>query len=233
MRPLGYGLPTLLLALLLGACSQNTGGKIGEPPQPPAPPPAVEKTDAGQLPPGHPPINASPQDMAGGMQITPPPAGSGTGDNSLVWDIPPGWVSEVPANPVRRAQLRVPGPGGEGECVVSYFGPGQGGDPMANAERWASQFVQEDGSPAGPTMKTSTIKVGPISVLLVEVKGTFLSGSGMGMPGVQEKPGSMLLGAVAEGPDANWFFKFTGPEKTIEAQRGAFDKMVRSLRQGA
>jgi hypothetical protein len=42
----------------------------------------------------------------------------------------------------------------------------------------------------------------------------------------------MLLGAIAQGPDANWFFRTTGPRATIEAQRAAFDGLIRSLRRG-
>jgi hypothetical protein len=53
---------------------------------------------------------------------------------------------------------------------------------------------------------------------------------GMGAAASGEQPGYMLLGAVAEGPDANWFFKLTGPEITVEAQRAAFDGMIQSLR---
>jgi hypothetical protein len=40
----------------------------------------------------------------------------------------------------------------------------------------------------------------------------------------------MLLGAIAAGPDAPWFFKFTGPETTVRAQREAFAKLLGSLR---
>ena len=42
----------------------------------------------------------------------------------------------------------------------------------------------------------------------------------------------MLLGAIAEGPDANWFFKVTGPEVTVKANQGAFEKMLQSLHIG-
>jgi len=35
-------------------------------------------------------------------------------------------------------------------------------------------------------------------------------------------PNYMLLGAVAEGPDANWFFRAIGPRDTLERQREAF-----------
>jgi hypothetical protein len=42
----------------------------------------------------------------------------------------------------------------------------------------------------------------------------------------------MLLGAIARGPDANWFFRATGPRATLEAQRAGFERMIRSLRAG-
>jgi hypothetical protein len=42
----------------------------------------------------------------------------------------------------------------------------------------------------------------------------------------------MLLGAIARGPDANWFFKATGPRKTMEANRAAFDALVQSIKKG-
>jgi hypothetical protein len=42
----------------------------------------------------------------------------------------------------------------------------------------------------------------------------------------------MLLGAVAQGPDANWFFKLTGPEATLTEHREAFRQMIQSLKPG-
>jgi hypothetical protein len=42
----------------------------------------------------------------------------------------------------------------------------------------------------------------------------------------------MLLGAIADGPDAKWFFRATGAQATLEAQRAAFNRMIRSLRRG-
>jgi hypothetical protein len=42
----------------------------------------------------------------------------------------------------------------------------------------------------------------------------------------------MLLGAIVQGPDANWFFRAMGPRATMESQRAAFDGMIRSIRRG-
>lgn len=220
------------LALTVTGC-----GKKEEPPTPaPAatdsaaiPPPVSSREGEPQLPSGHPPIDA----MGGAAQITPPPAGSGEGATALSWALPKGWSEEPPANAMRKAQYKVPGPGGDGECVVFYFGPGQGGAPQANADRWASQFTLADGQPGTSGMKTGSMKVGDIEVLTVEVKGTYNGGTGMGMAPSEPKPGYALLGAVAEGADANWFFKFTGPEKTVEANRAAFEGMLKSVKRGA
>ena len=80
-------------------------------------------------------------------------------------------------------------------------------------------------------MKTEDIDVRGIPVTTVEVKGTYSGGMPMGGPS-QQLEGYMLLGAVARGPDANWFFKLTGPEETVELERAAFQSLLDSLRAG-
>ena len=145
--------------------------------------------------------------------------------------MPSGWTREAPSSPMRRAQYRVPGPGGPGECVVFYFGPEQGGDAKTNAARWAGQFRRPDGSPVGDGYTMQETKVGDFAVLRVEVTGTYVGGMGGGPVG-PERPSYMLLGAIVDGPDAKWFFRATGPRATLEAQRSAFDRMIRSLKRG-
>jgi hypothetical protein len=182
----------------------------------------------GALPPDHPPITGAAGQ--GGAMI--PEPGAPAPGKDLTWTTPKGWVEEPPANAMRRAQYRVPGPAGDGECVVFYFGAGQGGDPESNAARWADQFTLPGGGPARDALKSSRIEVGAMKVLMVEVAGTYEGGGMMGQPQTP-KPDFMLLGAVAVGADANWFFKFTGPEKTVSSQRAAFEGLVKSLRKRA
>jgi hypothetical protein len=43
---------------------------------------------------------------------------------------------------------------------------------------------------------------------------------------------SSPLGAVAQGPDASWFFKLAGPGATVATQRAAFDELTGSLKRG-
>ena len=209
-----------ILFLGLPACG---GSAAQDPPSEQADPQAAD------LPAGHPPVASTP---GADSVIAPPPSGSGTGEASLAWTVPDAWVSVPPSSAMRRAQYQVPGPGGDGELVVFYFGPGQGGDAMANAVRWANQFAQPDGRTPQEAMKTEQIQVGDVQVLLTEVTGTYSGGmTMMGGPSANLE-NHMLLGAIAEGGDANWFFKLTGPVATLAPQREAFRGMIESLRRG-
>ena len=137
---------------------------------------------------------------------------------------------------MRRAQLRVPRASGdseEGECVVFYFGPGQGDTPVSNASRWVSQFAQPDGSSSEGHSKIEKKTLNGAEVTFVEVKGSYVGMSMPGMPGAAPKPGYALLGAIVPGPDAPWFFKFIGPAKTVESNRAAFDALIASVKRGA
>lgn len=197
------------------------------------------------LPPGHPPMGgtpgmpplggtpgAPPMGVPGGRRTIEPPAGdAGTGKNALKWAPPAGWTKQTPSSGMRRAQYKITGPGGDAECVVFYFGPGQGGDTKGNIARWIDQFRQPDGKPVTDA-RTREIKVGDVPVTMVEVAGTYVGGMG-GAPTNGDRPNYMLLGAIADGPDAKWFFRATGPRATLEAQRGAFDTMIRSIKRGS
>lgn len=221
------------VAALLAGCGADAPKPVPPPaasasPTPAAAPllPATAHSPAAPpLPSGHPPIP-----RGGALELRPPAQEAGTGDSAIRWTAPQGWIAEAPSSSMRRAQYKVPGPGGDAECAVFYFGPGQGGDALANAQRWAGQFRLADGKDGQSAMKTREMAVGGIKVLLAEVAGTYVGG--MGTTG-GEQPGHALLGAIARGPDANWFFKLTGPEKTVAAQKDAFESMIRSLKKGS
>jgi hypothetical protein len=144
------------------------------------------------------------------------------------WTAPAGWKTEA-ARPMRAATYSIPvvGATGPAECVVNYFGSGQGGSVTANIERWAGQVLGADGKPA--FAKVSTRSVRGVKVTIVDASGAY---TGLGGPMVSNPkpvPGYRLLGAIAEAPKGNVFFKLTGPAKTIAAQQEAFDRLVASI----
>ncbi len=192
----------VLLALMGCGHSERAPGE----PAPPAPAPAADATPA-------------------------PPAGSPGGP--LHWTKPSDWVEEPPSTPARLAQYRLGGAGGDAECQVFHFGPGQGGDAQANADRWKEQFTKPDGSPADDAFKTTMRNINGIRVLIVETTGTYSGGVAIpGQPPPQPVPDAMLMGAIAEAPDGNWFFKLVGPEKTVKGRRDSFMGLVRSIKAG-
>ena len=216
---------TLLVATACGGVQEPTQTPSSSAPQAAAP--AAPESAS-------PPAPANPAPAMG----QPAPGGSdlsnvhgGNPSAPLTWTTPSGWTEERPTSPMRKAQYRVPGGQGaasDGELAVFFFGPGQGGDTASNAARWASQFRTESGSVS--PMKTVKMDVSGMPVLMVEVMGTYDGGMAMGSQTPTEKPGYMLLGAIVEAPGSSWFFKFTGPEKTVRAQKAAFESLVRSVK---
>jgi hypothetical protein len=145
------------------------------------------------------------------------------------WTAPAGWRVEG-SRPMRAATYTiavVPGEQGPAECVVNYFGPGQGGTVEANVDRWRAQMLGADGKPAVAKVTMRTVR--GVKVTVVDSAGTY---TGMGGPmagGAKPVSGYRLLGAIAEGRGGNVFFKLTGPLKTIAAQQAAFDQMLASI----
>jgi len=111
---------------------------------------------------------------------------------------------------------------------VFYFGPGQGGDAQANVARWASMFTTPDGRRVEANV-TETQGERPIT--RIEASGTYHPTSmGFGGDPPAPRPGYMLLGAIVPGADANWFFRCTGPLRTVASRRPEFDRMLASIR---
>ncbi len=147
----------------------------------------------------------------------------------LKWTAPPGWKNQG------RTDMRVatyvppptPGETDNAECVVYFFGAGQGGSIEANIDRWKRQFSQPDGKPANARVTKRTVHDLPVTT--IESSGDY---SGMGGPMTHAptaKHQYRLLGAIVEGPGGNIFIKFTGPEKIVAAREREFDELLASF----
>jgi hypothetical protein len=144
------------------------------------------------------------------------------------WTAPAGWKVEAP-RAMRAATYSispVAGDRGLTECVVNYFGPGQGGGVEANIERWKGQMQSPDGKPAPAAVEKRTVRGVPIVV--IDTSGAY-TGMGGPMASAPPVPGYRLLGAIVEGPGGSLFFKLTGPAKTIAEQQKSFDQLLASI----
>ena len=148
----------------------------------------------------------------------------------LRWTPPVGWKSEGAA-PMRAATYKLPPTAGDqdgAECVVYYFGVGQGGSVQANIERWTGQFTGADGKPSNAAIAKRTVHGLPVTA--IDVTGAY---SGAGGPTATVKTVKAgyyrLLGAIIEDAGGNVFLKFTGPAKTIAANERSFQQLLESF----
>lgn len=142
--------------------------------------------------------------------------------------VPEGWIAAAPSSPMRKAELRVPGPAGTGaagEAVVTvfHFGPGQGGTVAQNVDRWFGQFDGDNDAKGAATAKET---IGTVPVTFARARGTFQSG----MPGQPVTPleGQALIGVILESAKGDVYLKMTGPAPTVEKAEPAFVQMIRA-----
>jgi hypothetical protein len=131
---------------------------------------------------------------------------------------------------MRLATYKVPRANGDAEdaeLAVFHF-PG-GGGVDANFARWKSQFQDLDPSKTHRSDRTN----GNLTEHVLEIEsGTFASSMGPMGPaqGAAPKPDYGLIGAVIESPSGDYFFKLTGPAKTVKGARTEFLALLDGLK---
>lgn len=198
---------TSLFALALLGCSPE---ESAEPLSDPVAPTQLPRPSAEQVPP------ATMQGTVAGLS----------------WSVPAVWV-EQPQRPMRAATYHTQSAEDDadpGEVAVFYFGPAEGGTVEANVSRWFRQFDQDDGRPTSEVAERETMEIDGVRVTLVRASGTYNAAAGPMAPRADLRPGYRLIGAIAEGPEGAVFFKFTGPENTVQQEEPRFMSMVESIR---
>lgn len=205
---------SLLLALVC-ACNKNAPA----PDSTAATPATTTPQEAPTGPPGGDSSVPAPISSHGAVTEAPTTAPAG----SIELDLPKTWEKQDPSTSMRIAQAAIPGPGGPGDFAVFFFGPGGGGPVDANIKRWVDSVETKD------QPKPETFEANGLKVTWVDAKGT-LKASQMGPAPSAPLSDARLYGAVVEGPGGPWFFKATGPNKTLAPQRDAFVTMLKSVR---
>ena len=150
--------------------------------------------------------------------------------SGVKWKMPANWKAQG-ERPMRVATYTVPAAAGDkdpGELAVFYFGPGQGGGPEANLERWKSQFSNPTGAPVYEKVTTDSTAAAKLTI--AEYRGTYARGVGTGSSADQAKPGQTLIAVVAETPRGTLFFQCFGASAEVDAQRAAYLRFVKSLK---
>jgi hypothetical protein len=146
----------------------------------------------------------------------------------ISWVDPPGWTRSARPSPMRKATYVIPhapGDKDDAELGVFYFGPGGGGGIDANVDRWVKQFsdVTLD------KVKRADRSANGLVEHTVEIDSGTFNANSMGQGQARLKTGYALLGAIVESPGGMYFFKLTGPEKTVAVARAPFYALLDSV----
>lgn len=159
-------------------------------------------------------------------------AGSAGAQVALQFDAPADWVAVEPSSPMRVAQFllpRVDDDTEDAECAVFYFG-GEGGTVEANLDRWTNQMLQEDDSPSADVATTTSFEVAGMPVTVLDVPGIYAAEVVPGSKMRYYKRNFRLKAAVVESPDGPYFFKLTGPSRTVTRWETEFNTLINSVR---
>ena len=146
--------------------------------------------------------------------------------SGLAIALPAAWNRLEPRSSMRMLEAAIPGSGGPGEISAYFFGPGGGGGPAANIERWKSQVVLD---PAAPEPTTQSRESDGVRRTWIELQGTVKASTIGSFPTTDLHDGA-LFGAVIEAPGGPWYVRAVGPGATMREQRQAFLAMLDSAR---
>jgi hypothetical protein len=155
---------------------------------------------------------------------------------TLEWTPPPTWnVERTAKSGEYRAKYTIPTTGDSkhpAELLVSKLGTGKKADVDAKLDALLAEFEGEGVKAA----QRKELQVGDFVVKVLEVGATYKFP--MGPVGPNQKRAAHVIkdnwraiGAGVETKDrGNWFFRFVGPNDTVEGSRSAFMAMLENLR---
>lgn len=136
------------------------------------------------------------------------------GDGSLAWQVPAGWELQPSASSMRYATFGISGAdGAKGELAVTHF-PGNVGGDLENVNRWRTQVSLPPVDHAGMAALVSTVQAGPKTISVIDVTGA---------------QSRLAAGWTKHGADT-WFFKLTGPDALVGAEKAKFTAFLESVR---
>jgi hypothetical protein len=139
--------------------------------------------------------------------------------DKLKFSVPKSWKQGEVTSSFRLAQFSIPAAAGDSEAAELVISGPFGGTAQANIQRWIDQF-EPKGREVKMTKGTSTQG----DYIFAEISGTYKKPDG---PPILRKttaaPGYRMQGVMLTSKDGgNYFFKLTGPDKTVAAQGDAF-----------
>lgn len=145
--------------------------------------------------------------------------------------IPPAeWKSEKPKTRLRSHQFKIPS-GEEGvadaEITVS---PQANPDPARNLPGWKAQFAVAEGQSIDDVAKSSKFPVGPATVHLLDVSGTWKYKEFPMAKTEEMRAGYRVVWALVVVGDEATAVRFSGPAKVVDKHYAGFEGWLKGMK---
>lgn len=148
---------------------------------------------------------------------------------------PAAWKQAKAASQMQVLVFTIPKAEGDkydAQLTVFFFGPGGGGGIQANIDRWKGMVKPAEGVKPEDAFKTTEMKAGEVKITLVEANGDYTHKA---RPFDPNEKGELrtnyrLVGVVFESPNGPYFMRMVGPQKTMEANKKAFENWLRNFK---
>ena len=137
------------------------------------------------------------------------------------WTKPEAWT-EKPASSMRLASFSSAEKDGESADISVITLGGPAGGMLANVNRWRGQIGLEPVDDAALKPMLTEIQIGGQPAALLAMAGTQ-------PPAGKTKP-QRTIAATVEMAGQTWFFKMTGEDSVVAAEKGAFIEFLNSIR---
>jgi hypothetical protein len=153
----------------------------------------------------------------------------------LTAQAPAHWKSQKPKSKFRTHEFVLPATGQgktDGFLMLTYFGPGGGGDLDANLERWYGMVEQPDGSSSADKAKPKVIQNGPVQSTWIDLPGTYLDRPAPMSDEVTKRPHYRMFAAMIDGgKDGPYWLRAWGPDDVMLSHRDGFERFLKSITQ--
>ena len=213
--PRSVGAPIAALALLLTGCREEPVRtyRTGKEPVPSVEP-ATAPAATGALPAGHPPLGTEAMNMPPAPDADAPAPGT----DSIRWAAPDHWATK-PLGAMRRGSFTARNEHGKADCSIIALAAAQ--NPLLeNINRWRGQIGLAPITDAQLPAVSATLDSAGLTFTTVDLVGASPAGAAT----------TRILGAVLYRGEEAWFFKLTGPDATVAAEKPAFLAFLRTVR---
>ena len=150
----------------------------------------------------------------------PEASGGSGGRGEVTWQAPADW-EEQPSSGPRRGTFKIHGKdGGEAELSITSF-PGDVGGLLANVNRWRGQIQLPPITQSDLAQVMTPLSASGRNISFVDI---------VSAKPIKDGKKSRVLGGTLALDDETWFFKLSGPDELVAAQKEQFKKFLETIK---